>query len=35
MNNMSVGVVEQLIAYYHGNKPVHTVNPEVWDAPKA
>ena len=28
MNNMSVGVVEQLIAYYHGtrNKPVHTVN---------
>ena len=35
MNNMSVGVVEQLIAYYHGNKPVHTVNPEAWDAQKA
>jgi D-3-phosphoglycerate dehydrogenase len=35
MNNMSVGVVEQLIAYYHGNKPVYTVNPEAWDAQKA
>ncbi len=31
MNNMSVGVVEQLIAYYHGNKPVYIVNPEAWD----
>ncbi len=35
LNNMSVGVVEQLIAYYHGNKPVHLVNPEAWDAQKA
>ena len=34
MNNMSVGVVEQLIAYYHGKKPVYTVNPEAWDAQK-
>ena len=34
MNNMSVGVAEQLIEYYHGNKPVHTVNPEAWDAQK-
>jgi D-3-phosphoglycerate dehydrogenase len=35
MNNMSVGVVEQLIEYYHGNKPVYTVNPEAWNAQKA
>ena len=35
MNNMGVGVVEQLIAYYHGDKPVHIVNPEAWDAQKA
>ncbi len=35
MNNMSLGVVEQLIAYYHGNKPVHIVNPEAWDAQQA
>jgi len=35
MNNMSTGVVEQLIEYYHGNKPVHTVNPEAWEAQKA
>jgi D-3-phosphoglycerate dehydrogenase len=35
MNNMSVGVVEQLIAYYHGKKPVYTVNPEAWDSQKA
>ena len=35
MNNMSVGVVEQLIAYYHGKKPVHIVNPKVWDAQRA
>jgi len=31
MDNMSVGVVEQLIEYYQGKKPVHTVNPEVYD----
>jgi hypothetical protein len=35
MNNMSEGAVEQLIAYYHGKKPVYTVNPEAWDAQKA
>ena len=35
MNNMSEGVVEQLIAFYCGNKPVYTVNPEAWDAQKA
>ena len=35
MNNMSVGVVEQLIAYFNGAKPVHIVNPEAWDAQKA
>jgi D-3-phosphoglycerate dehydrogenase len=35
INNMSVGVVEQLIAYYHGNQPVHTVNPEAWDVQRA
>ncbi len=35
MNNMSEGVVEQLIAYHHGEKPVYTVNPEAWDAQKA
>jgi D-3-phosphoglycerate dehydrogenase len=32
MNNMSVGVVEQLIEYYQGNQPIYTVNPEVWEA---
>jgi len=26
-----VGVVEQLIEYYQGGKPVHIVNPEVFD----
>ncbi|MBW2656639.1 MAG: phosphoglycerate dehydrogenase [Deltaproteobacteria bacterium] len=31
MNNMSVGVVEQLIEYYQGGKPAHIVNPEVFD----
>jgi D-3-phosphoglycerate dehydrogenase len=35
MNNMSVGVVEQLIAYYSGDKPAHIVNPEAWDAQQA
>jgi D-3-phosphoglycerate dehydrogenase len=35
MNNMSMRVVEQLIAYYHGEKPPHTVNPETWDAQQA
>ena len=32
MNNMSVGVVEQLIEYSNGTKPAYTVNSEVWDA---
>ena len=31
LNNMSVGVVEQLIEYYRGNMPAHIVNPEVFD----
>ena len=35
MNNMSVGVVEQLIAYHQGNKPLHIVNPEAWDVQQA
>ena len=30
LNNMSVGVVEQLIEYYQGGRPAHTVNPEVF-----
>jgi D-3-phosphoglycerate dehydrogenase len=30
MNNMSAGIVEQLIEYYQGKKPVHIVNPEVF-----
>lgn len=34
MNNMSVGVVEQLVEYHSGNKPRFTVNPEVWDRQK-
>ena len=34
MNNMSVGVVEQLIEYYQGGKPAHMVNPEVFDKQK-
>jgi len=35
MNNMGVAIVEQLIAYRNGNKPVHIVNPEAWDAQRA
>ncbi len=35
MHNMSAGVVEQLIAYYRGNKPVHLVNARVWDKREA
>jgi phosphoglycerate dehydrogenase-like enzyme len=35
MNNMSVGVVEQLIEYGKGNKPAHIVNPEVFDAQRS
>jgi D-3-phosphoglycerate dehydrogenase len=34
MNNMSVGVVEQLIQYYQGNKPQFIVNSEVYDRQK-
>jgi D-3-phosphoglycerate dehydrogenase len=30
MRNMSVGVVEQLIEYYRGKQPIHTVNPQVF-----
>jgi phosphoglycerate dehydrogenase-like enzyme len=35
MNNMSVGVVDQLIEYSQGNVPAHIVNPEVFDKQKA
>jgi len=34
MNNMSVGVVEQLIEYFQGNKPQFIVNSEVYDRQK-
>jgi hypothetical protein len=34
MNNMSVGVVEQLIEYGKGNKPAFIVNSEVFDRQK-
>jgi D-3-phosphoglycerate dehydrogenase len=34
MNTMSMGVVEQLIDFYHGEKPVHLVNPQVFKGPK-
>ena len=34
MNTMSMGVVEQLIDFYHGKKPVHLVNPEVFKRQK-
>ena len=30
LNNMSTGVVDQLIDFFRGNKPIHTVNPEVF-----
>lgn len=29
LNNMSIGVVDQLIAFSQGQKPAHTVNPEI------
>ena len=35
LNNMSVGVVDQLIEYTKGNRPTYTVNPEVFDLAKA
>ncbi|MCI0499346.1 MAG: hydroxyacid dehydrogenase, partial [Planctomycetales bacterium] len=34
LNNMSTGVVQQLVEYHKGNKPRFTVNPEVWDKQK-
>ncbi len=34
MNTMSMGVVEQLIDFYHGRKPAHLVNPEVFKSHK-
>ncbi len=34
MNNMCTGVADQLIEYAKGNKPVHIVNPEVFDRMK-
>jgi D-3-phosphoglycerate dehydrogenase len=35
MSKMSMGVVEQLIDFYHGEKPVHLVNPKVFKATSA
>jgi D-3-phosphoglycerate dehydrogenase len=35
LHNMSVGVAQQLIAYYEGNKPQFIVNPEAWDQQKS
>ena len=35
MNNMSMGVVEQLIEFQKGNKPEFIVNSEVWDRQSA
>ena len=35
MNNMSVGVVEQLIDFFQGKKPAHAVNPEVFEKQNA
>ena len=34
LNNMSMGVVDQLIDYYQGKRPEHTVNPEVFKSYK-
>jgi hypothetical protein len=30
MDNMSMGIVDQLIDYYQGKRPAHLVNPEVF-----
>ena len=30
LNNMSMGIVDQLIDYYQGRQPAHLVNPEVY-----
>jgi len=35
MNKMSMGVVDQLIDFYHGKKPLHLVNPQVFKATSA
>jgi len=34
LNNMSMGIVDQLIDFYHGKKPVHLINPEVFKGSK-
>jgi lactate dehydrogenase-like 2-hydroxyacid dehydrogenase len=34
LNNMSMGVVDQLIDYYQGKRPAHLVNREVFKAYK-
>lgn len=34
LKNMSVAIVDQLLEYFKGKKPKHTVNPEVFDALK-
>jgi D-3-phosphoglycerate dehydrogenase len=31
LNNMSMGIVDQLIDLYHGKKPVHLINPQVFE----
>ena len=34
MDNMSMGIVDQLIDYYQGKRPAHLVNPEVYKSHK-
>ena len=34
LNTMSMGIVDQLIDFYHGKKPVHLINPEVFKGSK-
>jgi len=34
MDNMSMGIVDQLIDYYQGKRPAHLVNPEVYKSRK-
>ena len=34
LDNMSMGIVDQLIDYYQGKRPAHLVNPEVFKSHK-
>jgi D-3-phosphoglycerate dehydrogenase len=34
IDNMSIGIVDQLIDYYQGRRPEHIVNPEVFESQK-